>query len=73
MTKPHTSENVNLTDTIKKLRTISEWFESQEEIDVEKGLEKVKEGALLITSGRARLRELQNEFEEIKKKLDDGE
>ena len=68
MTKPPSS--VNLTDTIKKLRAISAWFESQEGIDVEKGLEKVKEGATLISLGRTRLKELENEFEELKKKLD---
>lgn len=64
---------VNLTETMKKLRMITEWFESQEEVDVEKGLEKVKEGADLIKASRARLKELENEFEEVKKKLGDGE
>ncbi len=63
------SETTNLTDTIKKLRSITEWFESQSEVDVERGLEKVKEGAELIKTGRARLKELENEFEEVKKKL----
>ncbi len=63
------SESTNLTDTIKKLRTITEWFESQSEVDVERGLEKVKEGAELIKTGRTRLKELENEFEEVKKKL----
>ena len=64
---------VNLTETMKKLRTITEWFESQEEVDVEKGLEKVKEGADLIKTSRERLKELENEFEEVKKKLSDEE
>ena len=64
---------VNLTETMKKLRTITEWFESQEEVDVEKGLEKVKEGADLIKASRERLKELENEFEEVKKKLSDEE
>lgn len=68
-----TKSNVNLTETIKKLRGITEWFESQQEIDVEKGLEKVKEGAELIKTGRSRLKELENEFEELKKKLDEEE
>lgn len=54
---------------MKKLRAITAWFEAQEEIDVEKGLEKVKEGAGLIKSSRERLKELENEFEEVKKKL----
>lgn len=64
-------EHINLTETIKKLRAITGWFESQEEIDVEKGLEKVKEGAELIKASRERLKELENEFEEVKKKLND--
>ena len=64
-------EHINLTDTIKKLRAITGWFETQDEIDVEKGLEKVKEGAELIRASRERLKELENEFEEVKKKLND--
>ncbi len=64
-----TKSNINLTETIKKLRAITAWFESQDEIDVEKGLERVKEGAELIKASRARLKELENEFEEVKKQL----
>lgn len=60
---------INLTETIKKLRAITTWFESQDEVDVEKGLERVKEGAELIKASRARLKELENEFEEVKKRL----
>lgn len=61
--------SIDLTDTIKKLRAISEWFDAQEEVDVEKGIEKVREGALLIKEGKKRLGELENEFEEVKKLL----
>jgi exonuclease VII small subunit len=61
--------NTNLGETMKKLRAIAAWFEEQEEIDVEKGLEKVKEGAELIKASRERLKELENEFEDVKKKL----
>lgn len=64
-----TKTNINLTETIKKLRAITTWFESQDEIDVEKGLERIKEGAELIKSSRTRLKELENEFEEVKKQL----
>lgn len=63
----------NLTETMKKLRAIAAWFEQQDEIDVERGLEKVKEGAELIRVSRERLRELENEFEEVKKKLNTEE
>ena len=62
---------INLTETMRKLREIAGWFEQQDEIDVEKGLEKVKEGAVLIKASRERLKELENEFEEVKKKLGD--
>ncbi len=62
-------QSINLSDTIKKLRSITEWFESQHEIDVEKGLEKIKESAELIKASRERLKELENEFEEVKKSL----
>lgn len=64
-----TKETLNLTETIKKLRAITAWFESQDEIDVEKGLERIKDGAALIKASRSRLKELENEFEEVKKQL----
>ena len=54
---------------MKKLRAIASWFEQQDEVDVEKGLEKVREGAVLIKASRTRLKELENEFEEVKKDL----
>ncbi len=59
----------SLSDSLKKLEAITEWFEQQEEIDVEKALEKVKEGALLIKESKARLKEVENEFEVVKKEL----
>ncbi len=66
MTKK-TAGQVNLNETLKKLAQIVSWFESQSELDVEKGLEYVKEGASLIKSSRERLTEIENEFKEIKK------
>ncbi len=64
---------INITETMKKLRAITEWFESQEEIDVEKGILKIKEGAELIKASKERLKELENEFEDVKKKLTSDE
>jgi exonuclease VII small subunit len=69
-------ENSNLSESLKKLEAISDWFDNQEEVDVEKGLEKVKEGVELIKLSRARLREVENEFNDVKKELEnnsDGE
>jgi len=59
----------NLNESLKKLAQIVSWFESQEDLDVEKGLEYVKEGADLIKSSRERLSEIENEFKEIKKAI----
>lgn len=60
----------NLSDSLKKIQGIISWFEDQAEVDVEKGLEKVKEGATLIKASRARLQEIENEFEIVKKDLE---
>jgi hypothetical protein len=48
-----------------------EWFELQEELDIEEGLKKAKEAAFIIKETRAILKESENEFEEIKKGLQD--
>ena len=60
----------SLGEQLKKLQQIVDWFDDQEEVDVEKGLEKVKEGAGLIKESKKRLKELENEFEEVRKDLD---
>lgn len=63
------TNGANLSENLKKLAQIVSWFESQSELDVEKGLEYVKEGADLIKSSRERLGEIENEFKEIKKEI----
>ena len=60
----------NLSDNLKRLSEITEWFENQGEVDVEEGLEKVKEAAALIKISKERLKAVENEFEEIKKESD---
>jgi len=60
----------NLSDNLKKLSEITEWFENQEEVDVEEGLQKVKEAVGLIKASKERLKAVENEFEEIKKEVD---
>jgi len=66
-------ENKNLNTNLKKLSEISEWFDKQEKIDVEEGLKKVKEAAILIKLSKERLKEVENEFEEIKKEIESDE
>ena len=56
----------NLNDNLKRLKEIISWFESQSELDVEKGLEFVREGTELVKASRQRLSQIENEFKEIK-------
>jgi exodeoxyribonuclease VII small subunit len=65
------AKEIDLTESLKKLEEIVDWFENQEEVDVEKGLEKVREGVKLIRSSKERLKKVENEFEEIKKELEE--
>ncbi|TSC62010.1 MAG: Uncharacterized protein G01um101448_389 [Parcubacteria group bacterium Gr01-1014_48] len=61
---------VDLSKNLEKLSAIAEWFEMQKEVDVEEGLKKVKDAAVLIKESKGRLREIENEFEEIKKDIE---
>ena len=63
-------QKVNLKESLGKLNSIVEWFDEQEEVDVEIGLEKVKQGAELIKVCRKRLSEVENEFKEIQREID---
>ena len=66
----------DLNSCLKKLSEIGEWFEGQEDVDVEEGLKRVKEAAILIKASKERLKAVKNEFDEIKKEIDleeDGE
>lgn len=62
-------KKTNLSENLKKLSQIVSWFESESDLDIEKGLEYVKEGAELIKSSRERLAEIENQFKEIKKEI----
>ena len=64
-----------ISDALRRLETLAKWFDAQKELDVEEGLKKVKEGALLIRDLKTKLEKVENEFREIKKDLefDEGE
>ena len=65
---------ININESLKKLGEIVDWFEKQKEVDVEAGLEKAREGGRLIKIARERLKQIENEFEEVKKEIEeDGE
>ncbi|HVO28991.1 MAG TPA: hypothetical protein VMT81_03345 [Candidatus Paceibacterota bacterium] len=54
-------------DHLKEISAILEWFDSQEELDLETALEKIKKAGELIKASKQRLVEIENEFKEIEK------
>ena len=66
------SKNI-LKDSLKRLKEIVEWFDKADEVDIEAGLEKVKEGTVLIKESRRILKDLENEFEKVKDDLEKDE
>ena len=63
----------NITESLEKLERIVQWFDEQEQVDVQEGLTKVREGAVLVKELRTRLKAVENEFQELKKELSDDE
>ena len=61
----------NFKDQLKEISAILEWFDSQEELDVEAALEKIQRAGELIKSSKKRLVEIENEFKEIKKEVEE--
>ena len=68
MPKKESKENVAA--SLTKLESIVRWFDDQDQVDVEEGLKKVREGAALVKALRTRLKEVENEFQEVKRELD---
>ena len=56
---------------LEEIAKILEWFDAQEELDVEQAIEKVKKASALIAASKKRLKELENEFREIKKEAEE--
>lgn len=67
------NDKVNLTESLEELNGIVQWFEDQDNVDVEVGLAKVREAAKLIKSSKTRLAEIENEFKEIEKEIGEDE
>ncbi|MES2748965.1 MAG: hypothetical protein V4668_01830 [Patescibacteria group bacterium] len=62
-------QEINLTRSLSELTAIVNWFDEQENVDVEQGLEKVRSAATLIKESKARLAQIENEFKEIEKEM----
>jgi len=66
------AEKFSFSKAYKKIEEINEWFQG-EDIDIDKALEKYKEGMELIEKCQERLKETENKFEDIKNEYAVGE
>ncbi|MGB2790989.1 MAG: hypothetical protein WBC29_00345 [Candidatus Moraniibacteriota bacterium] len=64
------TDAVSIDETLKKLEQIAVWFETQSEPNLEEGLKRIEEAAVLLEASRKRLGEIENRFDEVKKKID---
>ncbi len=63
----------SISQSLDKLEGIIRWFDEQDQVDVQEGLAKVREGAALVKDLRGKLKTVENEFEELKKDLAAGD
>lgn len=63
-------QSKGLNQNLKEITKIVEWFEKQEDLDIDEGLKKAKEATEIIKETKKMLKEAENEFEEIKKNLE---
>jgi predicted nucleic acid-binding Zn-ribbon protein len=66
------NQSVDLNKDLARLAEIAKWFTDQQEVDIEKGIDLVREASGLMKTSKARLVEIENEFQEIKKDLGEG-
>jgi hypothetical protein len=64
------NDSHDLKKYLEDIKKISDWFEEQEEIDLEEALVKIREAGELIKMSKDRLVEVENEFKEIKTKIE---
>lgn len=62
------NQKFNFTKSIKELEEINRWFQSGD-INLEEGLAKFRHGLELIKKCRKRLKQVENEFTEIRKEF----
>ncbi len=59
------TKKLDFAKSINRLEEINRWFQN-EDIDLDEGLDKLREGKALIAQCRAKLQEVENEFVKIK-------
>ncbi len=62
--------NLTIQKALEELETIVEWFDSQEALDIDKGIDHTKKGIELLTFLKQDLKEKENMFEELQTKFE---
>ena len=68
MTKKHTT--IDFAQSFAELEKITEWFDSEEHLDLDKGLKQFERGLELASLLKEKLSEVENKVTEIKKKFE---
>lgn len=66
------NDSYNFAEAVQKLEDITRWLQDNE-LDLEKGLEKVKEGKKIVDECKKNLTDVENEFIEVKKEFERAE
>jgi exodeoxyribonuclease VII small subunit len=61
----------NLKKAFEELDALNAWFE-REDIDLDEALDKFKRGMELVRQAKERLKDVENEFETVKKSLEEN-
>jgi exodeoxyribonuclease VII small subunit len=64
-------QKLDFTKSVNRLEEINSWFQ-KEDFNLDEGLQKLREGNELIKKCRTRLKEVENEFVQIKQDFADG-
>ena len=68
---PAKKKATNFAKSFAELEEITEWFDSEEQLDLDKGLKKFERGLELAGELKKKLSEVENKVEEIKAKFED--
>lgn len=64
--------SINFAKAFEELEQITKWFDSQDQLDLDRGLKQFERGLELASELKKKLSEVENKVEEIKKKFSDA-
>ena len=63
-------KKLNFSDAFGELEKITEWFDSEDQLDLDEGLKKFERGLELSQTLKKKLSEVENKVESIKQKFE---